>query len=148
MQPATIGKVRDAMGARVDAGAMPEPERVAQEFRRAREQNPGIAMMLLSTSDGRAIAAWSSLEVDPRRLAAMTNSLLTLGETVARELGMSSADHASIATPRGNMVLVRLQHQGKPMTLAALGTLETNAALLLFSARDCASRIASLPPVR
>lgn len=147
MQAATVDKVRDAMGSAGDGGGLPEPARVGQEFQRAREQNPGIAMLLLSTSDGRAIAASSSVGVDPRRLAAMTNSLLTLGETVARELGMPSADHASIATPRGNMVLVRIQHD-KPMTLAALGTLETNAALLLFSARDCASRIASLSSTR
>lgn len=147
MQPATVGKVRDAMGAPRDDGAGPEPARVEQEFRRTRAQNPGIAMLLLSTSDGRAIAESSSLGTDPRRLAAMTNSFLTLGETVAKELGMPSADYASISTPKGNMVLVRIQHD-RPMTLAALGTLETNAALLLFSARECAARIASLLPAR
>lgn len=145
MRPATVEKVLDAMGTHGTPALGLEPSSVMREFRRTQEQNPGIAMLLLTTSDGRSIAELSSIDADPRRLAAMTNSFLTLGETVARELGMPSADYASISTPKGNMVLVRIQHS-KPMTLAALGNLETNAALLLFSARECASRIAqSLP---
>lgn len=143
MRPATVEKVLDAMGAGVGDALGPDPGRVTQEFRRAQEQNPGIALLLLSTSDGRSIAELSSLSVDPRRLSAMTNSFLTLGETVARELGMPSTDYASISTPRGNMVLVRIAGE-RPMTLAALGTNDTNAALLLFSARECATRIARL----
>jgi predicted regulator of Ras-like GTPase activity (Roadblock/LC7/MglB family) len=97
-------------------------------------------MLLLTTADGRAIADWSTLDADPRRLAAMTNSFLTLGETVARELGLACADYATICTKQGNMVLIRLD-LGRPMTLAAMGTSDMNLAVLLYGARECATRI-------
>lgn len=123
---------RDAIGA--------GREVMLEEFQRVCERSPGICMLLLSTADGRSVADWSTLDVDPRRLAAMTNSFLTLGETVARELGMTSADYATVCTKQGNMVLIRLD-LGRPMTLAAVGTSEMNLAILLFGARECATRI-------
>lgn len=147
MRPATIEKVRDAMGINTSQDTVLDPADVEREFRRTTDTNPGIAMLLLTTSDGRSVAEMSSINVDPRRIAAMTNSYLTLGETVARELGMPSTDYASISAPNGNVVLVRIPHE-KPMTLAALGLVETNAALLLFSARECAARISKLLPAR
>ncbi|SEK82803.1 hypothetical protein SAMN05428989_0883 [Pseudoxanthomonas sp. GM95] len=140
MEPGTREKVINAMGdaGREDIAAGREV--MLDEFRNACERTPGINMLLLSTADGRAVADWSMQGTDPRRLAAMTNSFLTLGETVARELGMSSADYATICTKQGNMVLIRLD-LGRPMTLAAVGTPETNLAVLLYGARECATRI-------
>jgi predicted regulator of Ras-like GTPase activity (Roadblock/LC7/MglB family) len=120
-------------------------EAVQAEFQRAVERAPGITMLLLSTSDGRTLADWSTLGVDPRRLAAMTNSFLTLGETVAKELGLASADYSTIATKQGNMVLIRIEGP-RPMTLAAMGTIDVNVAVLLFGARECAARIRALLP--
>ncbi|KRG44437.1 hypothetical protein ARC20_08445 [Stenotrophomonas panacihumi] len=116
---------------------------VNAEFERTVARTPGISMLLLATADGRAVADWSTLKADPRRLAAMTNSLLTLSETVVRELGLASADNATIATRQGNMVLIRLEH-ARPLTLAAMGSPDTNTGTLLFAARDCAVRLAQL----
>jgi len=116
---------------------------ISAEFERTVARTPGIAMLLLATADGRAVADWSTLQADPRRLAAMTNSLLTLSETVVRELGLASADNATIATRQGNMVLIRLDH-ARPLTLAAMGTPDTNTGTLLFAARDCAARLTQL----
>ncbi|OUL25944.1 hypothetical protein BV378_13980 [Nostoc sp. RF31YmG] len=116
---------------------------VNAEFERTVARTPGIVMLLLATADGRAVADWSTLRADPRRLAAMTNSLLTLSETVVRELGLASADNATIATRQGNMVLIRLEHT-RPLTLAAMGSADTNTGTLLFAARDCAARVAQL----
>lgn len=145
MQPGTIKKVISAMGDGNRDISLINVDAVQAEFQRAVERTPGISMLLLTTADGRAIAEWSTLSADPRRLAAMTNSFLTLGETVAKELGLASADYATIATKQGSMVLIRIEH-AKPMTLAAMGTFDTNAAILLFGARECAMRIkASLP---
>lgn len=147
MRAATIEKVREAMGMNANLETALDPADVGVEFRRTCADNPGITLLLLTTSDGRSIAEMSSASADPRRIAAMTNSYLTLGETVARELGLPSTDYASISTPKGNVVLIRIPDE-KPMTLVALGLAETNAALLLFSARECAARIARLLPSR
>ena len=56
-----------------------------------------------------------------------------------------TADYATIATRQGNMVLIRMEH-AMPMTLAALGSFDTNVAVLLFAARECATRISALMP--
>ncbi len=58
---------------------------------------------MLSTADGRAITEQSSLDVDSRRLAAMANSFLTLGETQARESSLKEADYATISTRAGQL---------------------------------------------
>lgn len=143
MQRDTVEKVINAMGDGQRERALVDLDAVAAEFTRAVERTTGISMLLLTTADGRALAEWSNLKADPRRLAAMTNSFLTLGETVAKELGLASADYATIATRQGNMVLIRIEHS-KPMTLAAMGTIDINAAVLLFAARECATRIKAL----
>ncbi len=139
MEAGTREKVINAMGdsRQVDIAGR---EAMLEEFQHACARTPGISMLLLSTADGRAVADWATQQRDPRRLAAMTNSFLTLGETLARELGMDSADYATICTKHGNMVLIRLD-LGRPMTLAAMGGSETNLAVLLFGARECATRI-------
>jgi len=143
VQRDTVEKVIHAMGDGLRERPLIDLEAVSAEFSRAVERTAGISMLLLTTADGRAVAEWSSLKADPRRLAAMTNSFLTLGETVAKELGLASADYATIATRQGNMVLIRIEHS-RPMTLAALGTADINAAVLLYAARDCATRIKAL----
>jgi predicted regulator of Ras-like GTPase activity (Roadblock/LC7/MglB family) len=140
VEPGTREKVISAMGEAGRDDVSVGREAMLEEFQRACERTPGISMLLLTTADGRAVADWSMLDADPRRLAAMTNSFLTLGETVARELGLASADYATICTKQGNMVLIRLD-LGRPMTLAAMGTSEMNLAVLLFGARECATRI-------
>jgi len=136
----TVEKVMSVMGELGREADLGSRGAVLEEFRRTCERTSGICMLLLSTADGRSVADWSTLDVDPRRLSAMTNSFLTLGETVARELGMGSADYATICTQQGNMVLIRLD-LGRPMTLAAMGASEMNLAVLLFGARECASRL-------
>lgn len=140
MQRSTIDKVIDTMELSASGVVGPDLSGIQQEFRRAVERTPGFSLLLLTTADGRAVAEWTSLRTDARRLAAMTNSFLTLGETVAKELGMASADYAAICTRQGNMVLIRIDGL-RPMTLAALGTLDTNMAVLLFAARECALRL-------
>lgn len=145
MHTATVEKVLSVMGDR--SREVPQIDRAVllQEFQRAKDRTPGISMLLLTTADGRALAELDERGSDPRRLAAMTNSFLTLGETVVKELGLASADYATIATRQGNMVLIRMEHT-MPMTLAALGSFDTNVAVLLFAARECATRISDLLP--
>lgn len=111
----------------------------AQSFERER----GLTLLLLSTADGRAVAQASKLDADSRRIAAMANSFLTLGETVSRELQLSDADYATICTRGGNVVLIRIAGT-RPLTLTAVGRPELNLAVLLFHARDCAQRLAPL----
>lgn len=110
-------------------------------FEQSRARESDLSLLMLSTADGRAIAESSRLDIDGRRLAAMANSFLTLGETVSRELALNKADYATICTPLGNVVLIRIA-AGMPLTLTAVASNTLNLAALLFHARECAARVA------
>jgi predicted regulator of Ras-like GTPase activity (Roadblock/LC7/MglB family) len=132
--------VRNASGESQPARHMYDVSAIEQAFKHARERESGLSLLMLSTADGRAVAEDSTLGVDGRRLAAMANSFLTLGETVSRELALSEADYATICTKLGNVVLIRIQAD-KPLTLTAVASHEVNMAVLLFHARECATRL-------
>ncbi|WP_313347295.1 roadblock/LC7 domain-containing protein [Stenotrophomonas sp.] len=141
MQRSSIHQiVRNASGESQPARQMYDVSAIEQAFKHARERESGLSLLMLSTADGRAVAEDSTLGVDGRRLAAMANSFLTLGETVSRELALSEADYATICTKLGNVVLIRIQAD-KPLTLTAVASHEVNMAVLLFHARECATRL-------
>ena len=141
MQRSSIHQiVRNASGESQPARQLYDVAAIEQVFQQSREREQGLRLLMLSTADGRAVAEDSTLGVDGRRLAAMANSFLTLGETVSRELALSDADYATICTKLGNVVLIRIQAD-KPLTLTAVASHEVNMAVLLFNARDCASRL-------
>jgi len=132
--------VRQATGDTPSVRQLYDVNGISGVFRQAREREPGLTLLLLSTADGRAVAEDSVLGVDGRRLAAMANSFLTLGETVSRELALSEADYATVCTRQGNVVLIRV-HGDTPMTLTAVAGADINMAALLFHARECAGRL-------
>lgn len=141
MQRSSIHQiVRSATGESQPARQLYDIAAIEQVFQQSREREQGVSLLMLSTADGRAVAEQSSLGVDGRRLAAMANSFLTLGETVSRELALSEADYATICTRLGNVVLIRIQAD-KPLTLTAVAGHEVNMAVLLFHARECANRL-------
>lgn len=142
MQPETLQKVVSMTGHGPHAAPL-DLAAVRAEFERVQRRASGVSMLLLSTADGRAVADWTHAQVDPRRVAAMTNSFLTLGETLAREAGMSAADHATVSTSDGSLVVIRI-HGSRPYTLAVLGERQATLAVLLFAARECATRIRAL----
>ena len=98
--------VKAAVGEVARASHQYDLQRIGREFAQTIEREPGIWLLMLSTADGRAITEQSSLDADGRRLAAMANSFLTLGETLARESGLSEADYATISTRGGQLVLI------------------------------------------
>lgn len=140
LELATKEKVRAKLG---EVSTPNDPRLLESELHKVMEANSGIAMLLVSTGDGRALAHSTQSQLDPRRISAMSNSFLTLGETLSRELGLTKAEYVTMSTPQGSMVLVRVASQ-KPCTLAALGHTDTSLAILLYAARDAAARLAPL----
>lgn len=113
---------------------------LAAELQRCWSRVPGIRALCVSTADGRTLAERIDGGADARRIAAMANSFLTLGETLAREIELSQADYATVCTARGNLVLFRI-HAAKPLTLLAMAGPDTVLAAVLVGARECAARI-------
>ena len=102
MQKATAEKTLFNLGLTKRPSSAPDPVPLRQELELSAERGADLDLILLSTADGRAIVEWSRNAVDPRRLAAMANSFLTLGETLAKEMGKSAADYATVSTPQGS----------------------------------------------
>jgi predicted regulator of Ras-like GTPase activity (Roadblock/LC7/MglB family) len=143
MEMATLEKVRAKMSDVGSPSVTVDGPALEAALDSVMEGSAGISMLLVSTADGRAIAHRSRNKLDPRRLSAMSNSFLTLGETLSRELGLATADYVTMSTAQGSMVLVRVDAD-RPYTLAALGHSDTSLAILLYAARDAAARIKSL----
>lgn len=142
LELATLEKVRSKMDDITPAVSI-DSKTLDAELQTVMESNLGISMLLVSTGDGRAVAHRTQTKMDPRRVSAMCNSFLTLGETLSRELGLSKADYVTMSTAQGNMVLVRVS-SARAYTLAALGHSDTSLAILLYAARDAAARIGHL----
>jgi len=139
----TLEQLRSRAGS--DAAiSLPDASVLQPHLAAALADHGGLQMLLLSSSDGRALA-WetNALAVDARRAAAMSNAFLTLGETLARELGLSSASHVTLSTADGNVVLVRVQGR-TPCMLASLADANTPLAMVLYSTRECARRLAAM----
>lgn len=142
LELATLEKVRSRMEDTVPSVNI-DSCLLDAELQAVMESSLGLSMLLISTGDGRAIAHRSQAKMDPRRVSAMSNSFLTLGETLSRELGLATADYVTMSTRQGNMVLVRVAAE-RSYTLAALGHVDTSLAILLYAARDAAARIGKL----
>jgi len=143
VEMATLEKVRAKMTDVGQPSSSVDSPALEAELDTVIDANSGISMLLVSTGDGRAIAHRSQNKLDPRRLSAMSNSFLTLGETLSRELGLTTADYVTMSTSQGSMVLVRVAAD-RTYTLAALGHADTSLAILLYAARDAAARIKPL----
>lgn len=143
METATLEKLRAKVSDVGTPSSNVDSAALETELDQVINRSVGISMLLVSTADGRAIAHRSLNKLDPRRLSAMSNSFLTLGETLSRELGLSTADYVTMSTSQGSMVLVRVAAD-RPYTLAALGHADTSLAILLYAARDAAARIKQL----
>ena len=113
---------------------------LTEELARCKQRLPDLRTICVSTADGRPLAELEFGDADARRIAAMANSFLTLGETLAREIELSQADYATVCTARGNLVLFRI-HAAKPLTLLAMAGPDTVLAAVLVGARECAARI-------
>lgn len=134
--------VKSAIGS-VNVEVKRKPYRVAEIeniFTQTIKRETGIKLLMLSTADGIAIAEQSRLESDKRRVAAMANSFLTLGETLTRELSFNSTEYVAINALNGQIVLVRIPAK-KPLTLTAAANVDLNIANLLFHTKACAKRI-------
>lgn len=142
MEERTVEKVMQTMAAR-PAGRVYPVAAIQAVFGRLQARCPALRLLLLSTSEGRTVADWCRVPADPRRLSAMSNSFLTLGETVVRELDVAPADYATVCTPAGNMVFVRIL-AGRPFTLAALAGPEASLGAVLVAVRDGARQLGEI----
>jgi predicted regulator of Ras-like GTPase activity (Roadblock/LC7/MglB family) len=103
---------------------------------------PALKFACVGSADGRLLASVGS--GNGNRLAAMTSSMLALGESCARDALGSRCDYAVVSTSAGAIVIVRLPHQGTGYMLSIGSDGSEVLASTLRAALDTAARIAAI----
>lgn len=103
---------------------------------------PALKFACVGSADGRLLASVGS--GNGNRLAAMTSSMLALGESFARDALGSRCDYAVVSTSAGAIVIVRLPHQGTGYMLSIGSDGSEVLASTLRAALDTAARIAAI----
>lgn len=89
--------------------------------------------VLLSSTDGHALAKKATNEFAESKLAAMTSSCLALGEKIAMEAKQNHCDFVIIQNDDGYLVLKRV---GKRLVITALADRSINLGMLLSATRS------------
>lgn len=101
------------------------------------KRSDDIACAMLALRDGRTFAHLLRQNVEPGRLAAMASSLVALGGSVLKELGVGPLDHMLIHGQDGPLVVTRIPDCGGLMVLAVLATKSARPGLVLSHTKLC-----------
>lgn len=118
-------------------------DRVActHELKQLRERCRGVQATMLALRDGRSFTHLASSSMDVDKFAAMSSSLVALGDTMLRELDAGTFDHVLVDGSRGKLVVSKISGCGGLLILATLATADTRPGLVLGYTRTCALSI-------
>ncbi len=136
------GFVHRKEDARPDATRERVRGEVDAELEALMKRSPALRFACVGTADGRLFAKAGSGSGD--RLAAMTSSMLALGESFARDALGGRCDYSVAATPVGSIVIVRVPHPGSGYMLSVGSDGTEVLASTLRAALDSAGRIAAI----
>lgn len=101
-------------------------------------QQSGIYGTLLSSIDGHRIAEAQQRNLHVSKLAAMTSSVIALGESLAKEAEQSQCQFVIVQNRDGYIVTQRL---GKQHALTAFATSAVSLGMLLAAVRSTAEAL-------
>lgn len=114
---------------------------VEMELNSLIDSGTGIYAALYSTIDGHAVIHATKQALPESKFAAMTSSLIALGESVAREGTQSACQYVVIVNSDGVVVPKRC---GKFHVLTVLARKDTNLGMVLSASRASINRILAL----
>lgn len=101
-------------------------------------RHPDIDVLSVSSVDGRNVVCIQRGEFQPGRIAALSATLMSVSESLSREVGGEGVDHALLALKQGVVVSRRLADRTGIFTLSLFGSTQLNLALALRAAIDVA----------
>ncbi|MBE1161865.1 roadblock/LC7 domain-containing protein [Dyella acidiphila] len=105
------------------------------------DSRPEISLALIATADARLLSSRTPAGMDAHRLAAMTSSLLALGETLSRELSGGGCQSAMLSMHNYTCAVVHIPRAHQSLVLA-VGVRQTiMPALARRMALDLAEKI-------
>ena len=109
------------------------------------ERSRALRFACVGTADGRLFAqAAREPGFGGERIAAMTSSMLALGESFAKDALHARCDYSVISTGAGAIVVVRIAHHTKGYMLSVGSDRTEVLASTLRSALDAADRLSRL----
>lgn len=101
----------------------------------------GITGLLISTVDGHVVSSlFRGKSMQDARLAAMTSSLLALGESLSKEAEQDLCKHIIVQNSEGMIVTQRF---GKSLVLTSFADTKTNLGMLHSVTRIAAIKLAA-----
>lgn len=103
----------------------------------------GVTAAIVATSDGFEVASVLHTALSPEKMAAMTSSILALGEAVLSEAGLSNCQNVVIEADGGLIVMLSI---GDPKGELLLSVITDGNAMLgqvLWAARRCCQDVRS-----
>lgn len=104
------------------------------------EAVPGLYGVLFATADGDPVSARLQEGMERERLAAMSSSLVALGETMAKAADQQECEYAIVQNSDGYVVSLRI---GKHLLLSAFARRDTNLGMLLSRCRNTAENVSA-----
>ena len=108
------------------------------------ERCEGVNAVMLAKRDGRPFVERSKITSDAGKFAAMSSSLLALGNSVLKELDGGALDHVLIEGQKGKLVIVSVPGSLGLLLLAVQATNEARLGMVLGHAKACATRISAI----
>jgi len=103
----------------------------------------GVSAAMLAFRDGRPYVERVRTRADHGKFAAMSSSLVALGQSVLRELDAGTLDHVLVEGTDGKFVVSSIPGSGGLLIIAVLARRDARLGLVLGHAKSCALAVSS-----
>lgn len=102
-----------------------------------------ISAVMVAYRDGRSFVEQSDGRVEAGKFAAMSSSMVALGQSVLRELDAGVLDHVLIDGADGKLVVSVIPGSGGLLVISVLARRDARLGMVLGHAKTCALAVSS-----
>ena len=125
----------------ITVGTPEEKQHAELSLQQFMEECSGATGAMVATSDGFVIAASFKTDVAMRSLAAITSSIMSLAESLAKETKHGACHNLVIEAESGNAISLRVN---RTRILTVMAEHHTRLGMLLNTAKRCTERLANV----
>ena len=125
----------------ITVGTPEEKQQASIALQQFMEECSGATGAMVATADGFVIASSFKTEVAMRSLAAITSSIMSLAESLAKETKQGACNNLVIEAEAGNAVSLRVS---RTRILTVMAEHRTRLGMLLSTAKRCTERMTNL----
>lgn len=101
----------------------------------------GVTAALVVTSDGFEVASVLHNDLSPEKMAAMTSSMLALGEAVLSEANLNDCQNVVIESNGGLIIMLSIGDPNKELLLSVITNGQAMLGQVLWAARQCCEQV-------